>query len=146
MKSNEIRRASGLGRVRSLARTHYLLLFMTPLPPQWHSGPQMTHTDEGYGLRWATLQSTETITWLQPNRPDQIYTMHQVNAGISLKSQISLPGYSQMDFEIHRFSYLFKNLITSEQYRKPELFISHKDFYCFELLGPTKAHDFPSKS
>ena len=40
-----------------------------------------------------------------------------------------------MDFEIDRFSYFCKKLITFEKYRKPELFISHKDFHCFELLG-----------
>ena len=80
---SKIRRASGPGRVRSLARTHYLLLFVTPLPPQWISGPQMTHVDDGHGLRWATLQITETITWAQPNRPDQIVDMNQIDAEIS---------------------------------------------------------------
>ena len=40
-----------------------------------------------------------------------------------------------MDLEIHQLSYVFKKLVISEQYRKPELFISHKDFQCFELLG-----------
>ena len=42
---------------------------------------------------------------------------------------------SQMDIENHRISYVFEKRITTEQYRKPELFISHKDFHCFELLG-----------
>ena len=108
---------------------------MTPLPPQWTSGPQSTHVDDGYGLRWATLQINETITWAQPNRPDQISDMNQIDAGISWKSPISLRGSSQMDLGIHQFSYFFKKRITSEQYRKPELFISHKDFHCFEFLG-----------
>jgi len=40
-----------------------------------------------------------------------------------------------MDLGNHRFSYFFKKLIPFEKYRKPELFISHKDFHCFELLG-----------
>ena len=67
----KIRRAYGPGRVRSEARSHYLLFLVAPLPPQWISGPQSTHTDDGNGLRWATLQITETITWALPNRPDQ---------------------------------------------------------------------------
>ena len=35
-----------------------------PLTPQWTSGSRMTRPDGGNGLRWATLQITETITWL----------------------------------------------------------------------------------
>ena len=57
------------------ARSPFLTLFVTPLPPQRTSGSQNCPLDEGYGLRWATLQITETITWALPNRPDQIYTM-----------------------------------------------------------------------
>ena len=52
-----------------------LSVSFAPLPPQWTWGSQNGHVDEWHGLRWATLQITETITWLQPNRPDQIYTM-----------------------------------------------------------------------
>ena len=108
---------------------------MTPLPPQWISGSQMTHANQWNGLRWATLQITETITWALPNRPDQIYTTSQSQTEISWKSPISLRGSSQMDFEIHQFSYFFKKQITSEQYTKPEFFNLHKDFHCFERLG-----------
>ena len=108
---------------------------MTPLPPQWISGPQSTHANQGNGLRWATLQITETITWALPNRPDQIYTMSHFQTEISWKSPISLRGSSQMDLGIHQFSYFFKKQITSEQYTKPEFFNLHKDFHCFELLG-----------
>ena len=95
----------------------------------------MIHTNDGYGLRWATLQITETITWAQPNRPDQISNMNQIDTEHSSKSPISLRGSSQMDLEIHQISYFFKKRITSEQYSKPESLISHKDFHCFEILG-----------
>ena len=79
----QIRRAYGPGRVRSWARSHYTLFLVAPLPPQWISGPQMTHPDAWRGLRWATLQITETITWALPNRPDQISTMSQFQTEIS---------------------------------------------------------------
>ena len=96
------------------------------LPPYPHSGPLPP---------WATLKITETITRLQPNRPDQISNMNQTDAGISWKSLISLPGCSQMDFGNHRCSYFFNKRTTFEKHRKLEMFISHKDFRCFEVLG-----------
>ena len=34
-----------------------------PLTPTAVSSSESTHPDESYGLRWATLQITETITW-----------------------------------------------------------------------------------
>ncbi len=43
----------------------------TPVPPQWTSGSQSPHVDEGYGLRWATLEITDFISVLQPNGPDE---------------------------------------------------------------------------
>ena len=55
------------------------------------------------------------------------------------KSLISLRGPSQMDFENHRFPYLFTKLKPFGKYRKPTMLIFHKDFHCFELLG------FPSE-
>ena len=90
-----------------------------PLTPQWTSGPQSTHTDDGYGLHWTTLKITETIMCAQPNWPDQISDMNQIDADILGKSPIPLRGSSQMDLGIHKFSYLFEKRISSEIYRMP---------------------------
>ena len=79
----QIRRASGPWRVRSLARTHFLPCLFTPLPPQWTSGFQSTHTDDGYGLRWATLKITDFTGRLAPERPDQISAMIEFQTEIS---------------------------------------------------------------
>ena len=53
----------------------------------------------------------------------------------SMKIADFITWVQRMALGNHRFSYFFKKRITSEQYRKPELSLSHKDFHCFELLG-----------
>ena len=67
-----VRWAYGLGRVRSSARTHFLTLSVTPLPPQWILGVQSAHAKVNNLQLRATLKITKTITGALPNRPDQI--------------------------------------------------------------------------
>ena len=90
---------------------------MTPLPPQWASGPQSTHVDDGNGLRWATLQITETITWALPNRPDQIYDMNQIDAKIHETHRFHYVGRAKWTLKIidfHTFSQSLKPLENIE--------------------------------
>ena len=70
-----IRRAFGPGRVRSRARTPYLLFWLTPLSPQWTLGVQIGPVNQSYSLLTATLKITKTITGALPNRPDEITIM-----------------------------------------------------------------------
>merc|ERR1712216_519130 len=73
-----IRRAFGPGRVRSWARTPFLVFWLTPLPPQWTLGVQITRLNQLYCLLRATLKITETCTGAEPNRPDQRTIMNKI--------------------------------------------------------------------
>ena len=87
---NKIRRAFGPGRVRSRARTPFLVFWLTPLPPQWTLGVHIGHPNQGHSLFTATLQITKTCTGAEPNRHNEITIMNQIGLEIYGKSPFSL--------------------------------------------------------
>ena len=67
-----------------------LFFWLTPLPPQWTLGVQITRLNQWYCLLRATLEITKTCTGAEPNRPDQITIMGKIIVEIYRKSPFSL--------------------------------------------------------
>ena len=124
--------AQGVLDLEPGAITFFLSSPLTPTVDLWP--PNYSRSTMGMAL-FANPEITDSTRRLVPKRPDHISNYHLGCSEMLWKSPISLRGSSRMDFEMHQCSYMFKKQLTSERYTKPELFILHKDFTCFELLG-----------